>query len=268
MAVQSACAPAGSSPLTRGKRVGGVERGGNMGLIPAHAGKTVEPGRRIRQLGAHPRSRGENAAAGAVAGRRGAHPRSRGENSFLVNATTYIKGSSPLTRGKRGLAPDARACRRLIPAHAGKTPRRAWSWGRTRAHPRSRGENSFLVNATTYIKGSSPLTRGKRGLAPDARACRRLIPAHAGKTPRRAWSWGRTRAHPRSRGENCRSARRVPSARGSSPLTRGKPARLSSGPHHSPAHPRSRGENRIRVTVTDSGPGSSPLTRGKQGGKL
>ena len=35
--------PTGSSPLTRGKRVGGRFRTGGAGLIPAHAGKTCAP---------------------------------------------------------------------------------------------------------------------------------------------------------------------------------------------------------------------------------
>ena len=155
----------GSSPLTRGKRVGGVERGGNMGLIPAHAGKTVEPGRRIRQLGAHPRSRGENAAAGAVAGRRG--------------------GSSPLTRGKQLPRQCDDLHQGLIPAHAGKTlplPRLVTPAG---AHPRSRGENRGRKTATQPVWGSSPLTRGKRSAATRRVLDRGLIPAHAGKT---TWS--------------------------------------------------------------------------------
>ena len=50
----------GSSPLTRGKRLGGLGGVSGIGLIPAHAGKTSV--RRVdrRVAGAHPRSRGEN----------------------------------------------------------------------------------------------------------------------------------------------------------------------------------------------------------------
>ena len=131
--------------------------------------------------------------------------------------------------------------------------------------------------------GSSPLTRGKR--AP--RAARplevRLIPAHAGKTrSMRAVSRGR-RAHPRSRGENGTRVRRPHAEAGSSPLTRGKRARLSAGltgsgliPAHAGkttrptpsqskpgAHPRSRGENERTDPARTPKPGSSPLTRGK-----
>ena len=131
--------------------------------------------------------------------------------------------------------------------------------------------------------GSSPLTRGKRSRT--ARPWWRvgLIPAHAGKTcspPRRtAGGW----AHPRSRGENRPQRRRSSRARGSSPLTRGKPAAWQIPlrvrgliPAHagktsccSPcmrsrwAHPRSRGENALDFNANHTLGGSSPLTRGK-----
>ena len=154
--------PRGSSPLTRGKRfrVGAAHPG--QGLIPAHAGKTW---REILRLG-----------------RRRAHPRSRGENRWDRVAASRLAGSSPLTRGKRRVR--GRGSRRsgLIPAHAGKTPFRRSRTGQTRAHPRSRGENSIWPILTRKCVGSSPLTRGKRRARRSCSARRRLIPAHAGKT--------------------------------------------------------------------------------------
>ena len=92
------------------------------------------------------------------------------------------------------------------------------------------------------------------------------------------------RAHPRSRGENARQARKRDRGRGSSPLTRGKQyprvrRRLSMGliPAHAgktrtfrsarsfeQAHPRSRGENCRLCETTRRRQGSSPLTRGKR----
>ena len=111
----------------------------------------------------------------------------------------------------------------------------------------------------------------------------RLIPAHAGKTVRVAAKRRAKTAHPRSRGENISGLFIDAAAKGSSPLTRGKPnlgahleVRLRLIPAHagktasapasssaSTAHPRSRGENStIRRTVRRGG-GSSPLTRGK-----
>ena len=98
---RSAPTAPGSSPLTRGKRVGGETDCSALGLIPAHAGKTGGGASLVWVSGAHPRSRGENA--------RQARKRDRG------------RGSSPLTRGKREGQRVLRVVQRLIPAHAGKT---------------------------------------------------------------------------------------------------------------------------------------------------
>ena len=174
----------------------------------------------------------------------------------------------------------------------------------SRAHPRSRGENSPPVQARPWVTGSSPLTRGKpaggggaqqaRGSSPLTRGKRLcdllealgigLIPAHAGKTGHDAFRASRVRAHPHSRGENP-SLTCLPTVTvGSSPLTRGKRSAMRRGrsgrgliPAHagktesvrsrdrlSGAHPRSRGENSGSHQPIWRLTGSSPLTRGKQ----
>ena len=135
-----------------------------------------------------------------------------------------------------------------------------------------------------FVDGSSPLTRGKPHPTRNSRSTRRLIPAHAGKTLVRDPDEGETTAHPRSRGENAREVVQVCHARGSSPLTRGKPGegwqppRLEGLiPAHAgktigkscviappQAHPRSRGENAEVGPVMIRDLGSSPLTRGKR----
>ena len=71
------------------------------------------------------------------------------------------RGSSPLTRGKRGLIHPPLNHVRLIPAHAGKTPDTRRAGTSTTAHPRSRGENRSNVGPGVFVAGSSPLTRGK-----------------------------------------------------------------------------------------------------------
>ena len=254
----------GSSPLTRGKRSCGPWGRGRARLIPAHAGKT----------------RGDEVYTLV----KEAHPRSRGENVRKRSKGIYTCGSSPLTRGKPADRILAYRDHRLIPAHAGKTVlRTCWfcfSW----AHPRSRGENGFVHCRTRNCRGSSPLTRGKLSLPVDATQAHRLIPAHAGKT-RELWTRNsRPRAHPRSRGENIKTALGEYADDGSSPLTRGKrtthsvprkehgliPAHAGkTTPHtdhtpHTRAHPRSRGENSLVYPATESCSGSSPLTRGKR----
>ena len=233
------------------------------GLIPAHAGKTPG-GSRTRAA-------------------RRAHPRSRGENVDSAFYQLIHEGSSPLTRGKRISGLVIGGISGLIPAHAGKTQCwRADPHG-SEAHPRSRGENAYSKCAGDAQSGSSPLTRGKPANAGDERDRAGLIPAHAGKTQRLPRSRHAARAHPRSRGEN--SDRAVPEGpeRGSSPLTRGKPACLAGAisatrliPAHAGktptlvyesasarAHPRSRGENGALNLVALAAVGSSPLTRGK-----
>ena len=93
------------------------------------------------------------------------------------------------------------------------------------AHPRSRGENT-IAGATMYTRsGSSPLTRGKPHNVGARLAQVGLIPAHAGKTRRNLLARLRAPAHPRSRGENLKQVARDVNRAGSSPLTRGKPAR-------------------------------------------
>ena len=195
-----------------------------------------------------------------------------------------VVGSSPLTRGKQTNAALAGPPGRLIPAHAGKTPRRHRVAASLPAHPRSRGENGRCSLSFSLLRGSSPLTRGKRGLVVACEVGARLIPAHAGKT---LWWLRNSRmvwAHPRSRGENSASALAFSRPHGSSPLTRGKrsvtvPVNITARliPAHAgktlfppfrsatrAAHPRSRGEN-VQVTGAALDPkGSSPLTRGKQ----
>ena len=192
----------GSSPLTRGKRGGGCLADVGDRLIPAHAGKTK--GKAI------------------VSFDPGAHPRSRGENLLCEPAAPELVGSSPLTRGKRARGADHAERGRLIPAHAGKTFRRAGRCSSRRAHPRSRGENNFEINPGWQALGSSPLTRGKRSGEWNHLSASRLIPAHAGKTAPMVESVSRSAAHPRSRGENVKRAADLLEAKGSSPLTRGK----------------------------------------------
>ena len=154
--------------------------------------------------------------------------------------------------------------RRLIPAHAGKT----WS--------RPCGSNAR--------HGSSPLTRGKRRGTIRRGLCAGLIPAHAGKTVPDWEHKALPGAHPRSRGENHRRSAPNGIKSGSSPLTRGKRAkvcprhyRLRLIPAHAGktfseplrrsrawAHPRSRGENDRVPPRVRCRRGSSPLTRGKR----
>ena len=254
---------AGSSPLTRGKPLLHRTTQARERLIPAHAGKTPSRSGHTAQAQAHPRSRGENVLPG------------------LPGAV--CAGSSPLTRGKLGIEPNLTIARGLIPAHAGKTHARRCLPRSNRAHPRSRGENLSSDSRTFFRTGSSPLTRGKPFSVVIPARIVGLIPAHAGKTSPPPSDRGTTWAHPRSRGENLSALIDGSGQKGSSPLTRGKPAARVSRPATrglipahagkttraqrpalpAGAHPRSRGENSMWIGRPSRVRGSSPLTRGK-----
>ena len=90
------------------------------------------------------------------------------------------------------------------------------------AHPRSRGENKWLMIETRNALGASPLTRGKPRPRCVNSGYSGRIPAHAGKTALLQDLRGRHWAHPRSRGENSLKSSPFERAVGASPLTRGK----------------------------------------------
>ena len=116
----------------------------------------------------------------------------------------FAVGSSPLTRGKPGIAVRGELFARLIPAHAGKTAADLVVADESAAHPRSRGENIRTALGEFASDGSSPLTRGKQPCRCLSPYNIRLIPAHAGKTEAVGEGEGVHWAHPRSRGENSR----------------------------------------------------------------
>ena len=198
----------GAHPRSRGENAG--RRAGRFArsrLIPAHAGKTPVRGGLPCTPRAHPRSRGENTRYWCVTSRRGgSSPLTRGKHTQASQRRAYPglipahagktqptkppggirTGSSPLTRGKPGHVRCGRSRTGLIPAHAGKTPYRPAPRLNPRAHPRSRGENHCRQRVRGCRRGSSPLTRGKRSVGIRPPELDGLIPAHAGKTGRRA----------------------------------------------------------------------------------
>ena len=154
--------PLGSSPLTRGKLAQAATPALSGRLIPTHAGKTTFGLLLMAIFTAHPHSRGEN------------------EAHELLEALS--QGSSPLTRGKPVHIWNIARAQGLIPTHAGKTYAGEDVIFAPRAHPHSRGENAGVAGRVANERGSSPLTRGKRGGRRKGQHVRGLIPTHAGKT--------------------------------------------------------------------------------------
>ncbi len=173
----------GSSPLTRGgprlPRLRIVARG----LIPAYAGRTREIGERFRPLGAHPRLRGAD------------RPK--------IGSTVTGSGSSPLTRGGQERRCGQQKRLGLIPAYAGRTCGAVFCSWYSAAHPRLRGADPVLSMWFPRHIGSSPLTRGGRGMRRRDGLHQGLIPAYAGRTRARRRSRGSPEAHPRLRGADC-----------------------------------------------------------------
>ena len=206
-----------------------------------------------------------------------------GENVIAAGYRSAVEGSSPRVRGKRVHSQKFIKAVRLIPACAGKTPRRRARRRPGGAHPRVCGENMSLGRYPHGGPGSSPRVRGKH--LPSALPHRpvRLIPACAGKTRLDAHPSSSRRAHPRVCGENV-SPRRAACARtGSSPRVRGKRRRCPAArqrpglipacagktcsraraPSRASAHPRVCGENEIPGQLKRPTQGSSPRVRGK-----
>ena len=173
----------GSSPLTRGTRESAARVHVDKRLIPARAGNTHC-------------STGLRRTAPA-------HPRSRGEHGLSVNHFQAVMGSSPLTRGARGVVTITSPSGGLIPAHAGSTTNEATRRLTMGAHPRSRGEHRPQDDQPINCRGSSPLARGALNAPGAALRSYGLIPARAGSTIPQIKQFHDYGAHPRSRGEHC-----------------------------------------------------------------
>ena len=159
----NAAAPSmGSSPLSRGIRIGMRIGDRSMRIIPALAGNTSSGFSRAPLKPDHPRSRGEYCQVWT------------GPNPGL--------GSSPLSRGIPCGGRHSTPTAGIIPALAGNTCSCSATSPITSDHPRSRGEYLLVVEEPEPPIGSSPLSRGIPLQARQPGANRRIIPALAGNT--------------------------------------------------------------------------------------
>ena len=154
----------GSSPHTRGARLGRPGPGLRRRIIPAYAGSTIDD------------LEGEDLLED--------HPRIRGEHRRVVETAIASDGSSPHTRGalQEDFAGVAEC--RIIPAYAGST-HTSVSWSSSRQdHPRIRGEHWSRGGVRMPCLGSSPHTRGAPDREHSKLWIRGIIPAYAGSTAR------------------------------------------------------------------------------------
>ena len=186
----------------------------------------------------------------------------RGERLRICWRLPTNSGSSPHTRGTRGLGQTDGVDRRFIPAYAGNASARSGRRPRQTVHPRIRGERTVVSRSTSAAVGSSPHTRGTRLRDRLEHRQARFIPAYAGNA-RSGPGTSRTTS-------------------GSSPHTRGTLQQEQHHEHHhrfipayagnarrgvfhpppGPVHPRIRGERLHSVPNRANGFGSSPHTRG------
>ena len=195
----------GPSPLARGRLGVPPMPACNPGTIPARAGETK--GKKGWDAGGrdHPRSRGGDNDPGLW---------------FVING-----GPSPLARGRRAGGGRHHWHAGTIPARAGETFKYVLDNRSPGDHPRSRGGDDPCRRRAQSTSGPSPLARGRQTRVFFSQTFLGTIPARAGETrPRRA---GRARCwdHPRSRGGDPEDPNSDWTAKGPSPLARGRPAR-------------------------------------------
>ena len=192
-------------------------------------------------------------------------------------------GSSPRMRGKPTPVITQTVTARIIPAHAGQTPRPCSTRLLGPDHPRACGANALFTGGAMAWNGSSPRMRGKRRVLRVDQIVGRIIPAHAGQTRPRVICVALKPDHPRACGANGNGRGRPTDSAGSSPRMRGKPmrwieqaSRIRIIPAHAGQtdrlfcmmalttdHPRACGANPLPGPGCCRDAGSSPRMRGK-----
>ena len=145
----------------------------------------------------------------------------RGEYQNSSLKESAISGSPPLARGIRRWSATSWLWCGITPACAGNTMAALSRLGRSRDHPRLRGEYFHSSQALRANGGSPPLARGIRFWFWDPKEETRITPACAGNTGYKKFCPQRAEDHPRLRGEYYTSTGVNTFAIGSPPLARG-----------------------------------------------
>ena len=152
---------------------------------------------------------GKTPRRAAPGGERRKHPRLRGEDRTSLSGRPPRTETPPLTRGRPDLAFGAAAAHRNTPAYAGKTRSISHSSLKCWKHPRLRGEDHNKAYKYGVTPETPPLTRGRPRRAGLKSSCFRNTPAYAGKTKREATLRTSDQKHPRLRGEDPLTSRRL-----------------------------------------------------------
>ena len=173
--------------------------------------------------------------------------------------------------------------RGIIPAGAGRRPRRHSARHSGRDHPRGCGEKALRSSTSSSQSGSSPRVRGEASKNEEKACLQGIIPAGAGRSGTVAPAVEPLRDHPRGCGEKAKAAYEMGLEKGSSPRVRGEaevtpdvawrfgiiPAGAGRSPLSSPLagafwdHPRGCGEKLFHAPPKCAPPGSSPRVRGE-----
>ena len=186
----------------RGKPSETFADGNTIRITPAHAGKTDKAGYGLAQWTDHPRA--------------------CGENSFILEHEAAGLGSPPRMRGKPVALNTSGDALRITPAHAGKTASINVPEKVSSDHPRACGENRRRKCELGGNSGSPPRMRGKLLSSLMKNHCRRITPAHAGKTSLAYNNLMPCLDHPRACGENLLADADTQANLGSPPRMRGK----------------------------------------------
>ena len=192
----------GLSPRGRGKLASACWDRGLAGSIPAWAGET-RANTRLRL-------------------RREVYPRVGGGNLSSEASHRLGGGLSPRGRGKRMEQRHAEERQRSIPAWAGETIAHAYQFDLWGVYPRVGGGNGPISAGRAHAQGLSPRGRGKRPRDVSQQRGRRSIPAWAGETMRRSFSWHLQGVYPRVGGGNLAKCLLIRRSAGLSPRGRGK----------------------------------------------
>ena len=150
------------------------------------------------------------------------HPRVCGEKCEPKHDLFNEQGSPPRMRGKGISVVGMIQLIGITPAYAGKSFTFPMAFADAKDHPRVCGEKSAKLVFPQKTAGSPPRMRGKVRRERGPMRSRRITPAYAGKSTRRAASHFSSRDHPRVCGEKPRVREYWDLPLGSPPRMRGK----------------------------------------------
>ncbi len=158
--------------------------------------------RRGRTSGPPPRARGRRHHHDVALVDPGTTPRGRGDDNAAAPARQTFVGPPPRARGRPPAQVKTDLALGTTPAGAGTTTRHAPGPGRSRDHPRGRGDDRVALELHQQPRGPPPRARGRPGHRAVLVRRDGTTPAGAGTTrPRRRRST-RSRDHPRGRGDD------------------------------------------------------------------